>query len=257
MKKGNPLKKVGLLIAVMAVGSGLSVRVHAAEQQKIDAVTQSFSVQLGAKRVVYAPESSGATLSVENPQDYPILVKSQVFDEDRITPASFVVTPPLFRLDGKQRSRLRIVRTGGVFPPQQETLKWLCITGIPPKADDAWAQGGDNKKPDKVSLNVQLSISTCIKLLIRPSVAKGESSARAGDMTWARNGNKLIANNPTPFYMSLTSLSVGGKTVSGLDYVPPSSTRTFDVPVGADGQVEWRVMNDYGGDSRVYTSQLK
>lgn len=247
----DTLKTVAILSSMsLCAGNAL------AAQQDINTSTQSFSVQLGAKRVVYPLDSDGATLSVENPQDYPILVKSQVLDEDKITPASFVVTPPLFRLDGKQQSRLRIVRTGG-GAPQQETLKWLCVTGIPPKADDAWAQEGGGKKPDKVSLNVQLSISTCIKLLIRPSIVKGESSAHAGDMTWTLDGNKLVANNPTPFYMSLTSLSVGGKTVGGLDYVPPSGSRAFNVAAGAGGQVEWKVMNDYGGDSRAYTAQLK
>ncbi|HDG9776721.1 TPA: fimbria/pilus periplasmic chaperone [Raoultella planticola] len=252
-------KKISFLIVVMAVGSGVIAYSHAAEpSKKIDVATQSFAVKLGMKRVVYAPDSNGVALSVENPQDYPMLVKSQVFDEDRTTQASFVVTPPLFRLDGKQQSRLRIVRTGGVFAPQQETLKWLCVTGIPPKADDIWAQGGTpEKKPEKVSLNVQLSISTCIKLLIRPSFIKGESSERAGDITWIRNGNKLIANNPSPFYMSLTSLRVGGKAVNELEYIAPSGTHTFDLPKGAGDQVEWKVMNDYGGDSKAYTAPLK
>lgn len=250
------MKKVAGFIFMVVAGGGFAACSHAAvESKKIDVDTKPFSVVLGAKRVVYEPDSSGAALRLENEQDYPILVKSQVFDEDKKTPAGFVVTPPLFRLDAKQQSRIRITRISGAFSPQQETLKWLCVTGIPPKADDTWAQGG--KAPDKVSVSVQLSVSTCIKLLIRPSSIKGESSERAGDMTWSRDGNKLIAKNPSPFYMSLTSLSVGGKHLEELGYVAPSSTRDFDLPPGAGGLVEWTVMNDYGGDSKTYSVTLK
>lgn len=250
------MKKIGLMVVAM-IGGGCVICSHAANQpQKIETSTQSFSVKLGAKRVLYSPDSIGVTLSVENPQNYPMLVKSQVFDEDKTTLASFVVTPPLFRLDGKQRSSLRVMRTGGTFVPQQETLKWLCVTGIPPKEDDAWAEEG-GKEQTKVSFNIQMSISSCIKLLIRPSNIMGESSERAGDITWSRNGTKLVAKNPSPFYMSLSSLSVGGKTVGELGYIPPFGTQSFNIPADARGQLEWKVMNDYGGDSKAYTAPLK
>ncbi|NPE97657.1 Dr fimbrial biogenesis chaperone DraB, partial [Escherichia coli] len=69
-------------------------------------------------------------------QDYPMLVQSEVLSEDQKSPAPFVVTPPLFRLDGQQSSRLRIVRTGGEFPSDRESLQWICVKGIPPKEDD-------------------------------------------------------------------------------------------------------------------------
>ncbi|MEF9898154.1 MAG: fimbria/pilus periplasmic chaperone [Pseudomonas sp.] len=103
---------------------------------------QPFSVKIGASRIIYGLASGGATLSVSNPQDYPILVQSVVLGEDTKSKAPFVVTPPLFRLEGQQQSRLRIVRTGGDFANDRESLQWLCVNGIPPKADEAWAKGG-------------------------------------------------------------------------------------------------------------------
>lgn len=44
-----------------------------------------------------------------------MLVQSEVLAENQKDPAPFVVTPPLFRLDALQSSRLRIVRTGVFF----------------------------------------------------------------------------------------------------------------------------------------------
>lgn len=228
-------------------------------QQKIDTATKTFSVKLGATRLIYNPESAGATLAIINPQGYPILVQSKVYAEDKQGNAPFVVTPPLFRLDGNQQSRVRVVRTGGTFAPDRETLYWMCVTGVPPKADDVWGQDKDGKSqaPKVATLEVQLRINSCIKLMVRPSSLKGDPADVATSMTWTRQGNKLKASNPTPFFMNLKELSVGGKKVEGLEYVPPKGERTFTLPAGASGKVQWKVITDYGGDSREYQAALQ
>ncbi|PIJ78754.1 pilus assembly protein [Erwinia sp. OLTSP20] len=188
-----------------------------------------------------------------------MLVKSEVFGEDRKSAVPFIVTPPLFRLDGQQQSRVRIVRTGGDFANDRETLQWLCVTGIPPKADDEWAKKeGQPVRPSRPIIDVQVSVSSCIKLFVRPSSIKGSPTDMASLLTWQRQGNKLKVTNPTPFYMSLQSVSVGGKKVSGLEYIPPRGEREFTFPQGSSGKtVEWRIITDLGGDSRAYTGVLR
>ena len=231
----------------------------AAEKQKIETNTQSFSVRLGAMRVIYNPASVGETLAITNPQDYPILVQSQAFAEDMKTKAPFVVTPPLFRLDGQQQSRLRIVRIGGYFAEDRESLQWWCVRGIPPKAGDAWAkeQNGKAVVEKKVSLNIQMSINSCIKLFVRPECMKGHPDDVAASLAWHRQGNQLKAVNNTPFYMNLTSLKVGGVDVHDIHYIPPFSTYTFALPRGAAGKVSWVVINDYGGRSAAYQADIR
>lgn len=221
---------------------------------------QSFSVRLGASRVIYDPASNGATLTVTSPQDYPILVQSDVLAEDRTSKAPFVVTPPLMRLDGQQSSRLRIVRTGGDFAADRESLQWLCVKGIPPKADDAWAKerGGKSDAGDKVSLNVQLSINNCIKLFVRPASVKGHPEDVADKLRFERTGGQLKAVNDSPFYMNLSSLKVNGADVKDIRYVPPFSSRVFSLPAGKNaGKLEWKIVNDYGGESRTYQTNIR
>lgn len=226
--------------------------------QKIETKEQPFTLKLGASRVIYSPESGVATLTAMNVQDYPMLVKSEVFGEDKKTNAPFIVTPPLFRLDGHQQSRLRIVGTGGDFAKDRETLHWLCVTGIPPKGDDEWAKKeGQAVKPTHATINVQLSVSSCIKLLVRPSSVKGSPMDFASSLVWQRLGDKVKVTNPTPFYMNLQSASVGGKKIDGLEYIPPQGERMFALPQGAVGTVEWRIVTDFGGESRPYTSTLQ
>lgn len=221
-----------------------------------DTSTQSFSVSLNASRIIYDPASNGATLTVTSPQDYPILVQSVVLDEAMKDKAPFVVTPPLMRMEGQQSSRLRIVRTGGDFPSDRETLQWLCVKGIPPKADDAWAADSDSQT-GKVSLSIQVSMNNCIKLLVRPAAVKGEPDDVANKLRFERTGQQLKAVNDSPFYMNLTTLTVDKADVQDRTYVPPFSSRTFTLPAGKTrGKVEWQIINDYGGASPVYQADM-
>lgn len=247
-----------LLKSVFVLGiCAVAVQAKSA-QQEIEKKEQPFSVKLGATRVIYNPDSNGATLSVSNPQDYPMLVRSQVLDEDKKTAAPFIVTPPLFRLDGQQQSRLRVVRTGGHMPSDREMLQWLCVTGIPPKADDAWAQdSGVKSKPDHATLNVQISVSSCIKLLVRPSGIRGEPTDVASSLTWQRQGGQMKVTNPTPFYINLKSVTVGGKDVENLEYIPPFDSKMFTLPRGVSGDINWQMITDIGGVSKSYKAELK
>ncbi|MGP2408160.1 fimbria/pilus periplasmic chaperone [Yersinia sp. 2545 StPb PI] len=224
----------------------------------VESTTQPFTLKLGATRVIYDPTSAGATLVVSNPQAYPILVRSAVLAEDRVASAPFMVTPPLFRLEGQQQSRLRVVKAGGQLASDRESLYWLCVTGVPPKGDEAWAEGQDGKPalPQKsVNLNIQLSVQSCIKLFVRPS-GLGQPSNTASTLTWTRKGEQLDVNNPTPFYMNLKSVRVGDKAVENITHVPPFSSRQFTLPKGGGGQVQWQVITDLGGESRIFSSTL-
>lgn len=237
------LGMVAMLLPVVAMG-----------ESSMATTTKAFSVKLGTTRVIYNPDAAGATLAVINLQDYPILVQSRVYAEDQKTAAPFVVTPPLFRLDALQQSRVRVVRTGGAFAADRETLNWLCVTGIPPKADDLWGQ--DGKAPATATLEVQVRVSNCAKLLVRPASLKGDPSERASSVTWSREGGKLKAVNPTPFFMNLKTVSVGGKPVRDVSYVPPLGAKAFTLPAGATGEVQWKVVTDYGGDSQTFRAVL-
>jgi P pilus assembly chaperone PapD len=255
----NKIKGAVFSALVIALGlPGVLAPPVLAAGQQMETHTQSFVLKLGATRLIYNPATNGATIAVSNQHDYPILVRSQVFAEDRTSAAPFVVTPPLFRLEAQQQSRLRVVNTGGQMANDRESLYWLCVTGIPPSSDDAWAAGEDGKSapPKSVALNVQVSVQNCIKLLVRPA-GVGQLLDRASGLVWTRQGNTLNVNNPTPFYMNLNRVSVGGKDVDQLQYVAPRSSHSFTLPKGAAGQVEWQVITDAGGQSRMYQAALQ
>ncbi|EJP4413738.1 fimbria/pilus periplasmic chaperone [Escherichia coli] len=216
---------------------------------------KAFSLHLGATRVIYSLESPGATLTVINNHNYPMLVQSVVLTEGKQKYTPFIVTPPLFRLDALQSSRLKVIRTGGDFPNDRESIQWLCVKGIPPKEDDKWAE--DQKIINKVSLHVQFSINNCVKLFIRPESVKGHPDDVAGKIEWHKIGNKIKGVNPTPFYMNLSEISVGTQKVNEHNYISPYSSTEYTIPASATGKISWRVITDYGGLSKQYEAQLK
>lgn len=253
---------VTCVLGIVLLGGVINIihitEVFASDPPKnIDVSSKEFSLHLGTTRVIYNLDSSGETLRVINGQDYPMLVQSEVLTEDQKSRAPFVVTPPLFRLDGLQSSRLRVVRTGGNFPSDRESLQWLCVKGIPPKADDQWAETQDKKKQvGKVSLQVQVSVSSCIKLFVRPPSVKGHPDDVAGNVEWKKVGDTLKGSNPTPFYINLSELKVGGKDVQDRHYIAPFSSYDYVLPSGATDKVKWNIITDYGGKSGYFETVL-
>ncbi|MNC49943.1 Chaperone protein FimC precursor [compost metagenome] len=160
--------------------------------------------------------------------------------------APFLITPPLFRLDGHQDNVLRVVRTGGNLPTDRESLYWLNIKSIPSTAHD------------ENSNTLQIAIKTRIKLLYRPAGLSGKPDEMADKLRWHKQGNNLVVSNPTPFYMNFQTIDVGGKKVDNVTWVAPDSDAHFAVPGGISGtSVSWKIINDYGAVSHAWSAPLQ
>lgn len=245
-----------VLTSAVLVGNGITLSI--AQEQKVLTNTKIFKLDLGASRVIYNLGSSGTFLSINNNQNYPILVQGKVYSEDKKTTAPFIVTPPVFRLDAQQQSRMKIIRTGGHFFDNRETLQWLCVGGIPPKDTDVWAQDkhGKSAPPSAVTLNMQVSSTSCIKLLMRPPGLEETMIEAASALKWQRQGDKMTVTNSSAFYINFSSLSVGGFKIADPEYISPFSSRSFPIPRGAAGKVTWVVITDEGGASRPFQVSL-
>ncbi len=234
----------------------MSGNVLAAQSSEREGLVNSFALYLGATRVIYNLESRGATLTVSNEQEYPILVQSEIMSEEQKKNEDFVVSPPLFRLDASQSSRIRIVRAGGTFPQDRESLRWLCVRGIPPKDNEQWAGKQSSTKTSGLTMKVQFAVSNCIKLIVRPESLNGGLENAAAKISWRKDGGKLIANNPTPYYMNISEVIVGGKKLNESHYVAPYSTQDYKLASGVEGDVKWSIVTDYGGISKLYSARL-
>lgn len=214
---------------------------------------QSYGVSLSGSRLIYNEnDKNGVSITISNPQDFPILVQSRAYAENTETAAPFTVTPPLLRLDEKKSTMLRVLHTGNALASDRETLNWLCVRAVPPEEIES-----DEDNNGKAKTGLQISINNCIKLFYRPAKLQGlDAEAMAKDVTWKRQGNKLQVTNPTPFFINFHSVELGGVSVEKLSRVAPFSTETAEQPKSASNKISWKIINDYGGESVAINTEL-
>lgn len=218
-----------------------------------------YGVMIESSRIIYPLQSSGTTLSVVNPQTYPVLVQTRIVNEEKSNIAPFFVTPPLFRLDAGQKYSLQVTKTGGNFPEDKESLLWACVKGIPPKVDDLWADDKNKNTTERKDIGVRLNISidNCIKFIVRPPKLKGSSTDYAGEISWRISGGGLIAQNKSPFYMNIGEIYFNDIRLPAA-YIAPWGEQKFLLQKNhaSMGSVTWNVIDDYGTLSQTFSSKI-
>ncbi|MDT3253656.1 molecular chaperone [Serratia sp. root2] len=202
-------------------------------------------VIVGGTRLIYDGAKKESALNINNPDAVPYLIQSWVdAQESDSTKAPFIITPPLFRLDGGQNNLLRVVRAGGNLPADKESLYWLNVKAIP--------------SVEKKDNTLQIAIKTRIKLIYRPQGLSGNLEEAAGKLTWRRSDNRLQVNNPSPYYLTFFNLKLNGHEIPGSTMVAPQATASFPLPAvsGSGGNLSWQIINDYGGTGTTFTNKL-
>lgn len=200
-------------------------------------------VALGATRVIYPAGQKQVQLAVSNnDDDSTFLIQSWVENADGVKDGRFIITPPLFAMQGKKENTLRIIdATSDQLPKDRESLFWLNVKAIP------------SMDKSKLSENtLQLAIINRIKLYYRPEKLAMAPDQAAGKLTFSRSGSTLTLNNPTPYYLTVTELNAGNRKLENA-LVPPMGKATVTLPSDAGSNITYRTINDYG----ALTPQMK
>ncbi len=206
----------------------------------------SFQVQAGVvingTRVIYPGNEKEITVQVSNNGQRPVLVQSWLDSgdsgatTDEIT-TPFILTPPINRLDAGKAQSLRISGVStSALPQDRESLFWLNVLEIP-------GRPGSEMKNENY---LQLAVRSRIKLFWRPAALREGAAGAPQALSWSVTEQGLKAINPTPYFISLATITVGGKTMD-VDMVDPFSHRTFPhvkASRGSTVQAEW--IDDYG-----------
>ncbi|CAJ0821220.1 MULTISPECIES: molecular chaperone [Ralstonia] len=175
------------------------------------------TVVIGGTRIVYPADEKEVTVKLSNEAKIPALVQVWLDDGDeKSTPDSakvpFTVTPPIFRMDGGKGQAVRLVYTGEPLPTDKESLFWVNVLEVPPKADN---KDGRNR--------LQFAFRTRIKLFFRPVKLAGDVDQAADKLSWklmpAEAGKELAlqVTNPTPYHVNFARVGIDadGKTMEG------------------------------------------
>lgn len=222
-------------------------------------IMSCFSVQasivLGGTRIIYPANKNEVQIALKNKDLHTrYLVQSWVsYPDDAKAP--FVITPPVYKLQENRQTLLHIIFTGdkNTLPKDRESLFVANVKSVSAIAPEM---------KDKNTL--QFAMKTRLKLFWRPAqLAESDAMQAFENITFRRTGERLIAKNPTPFYVSFGELSVGNTAVPVVDtkatpgalsmMVAPFSEKTFILPKAANGPVIWTAVNDFGAQ----TSQRK
>lgn len=195
-------------------------------------------VSLGATRLIYPIDKNQVSLKVYNSdKSSNYLVQSWITDEKNNKVSDFVITPPLFVIKSNSDSLLNVVYTGDTnnLPKDREKLYFLNTKVIPSLTEEE----------QKIDNALLISTTTKIKLFTRPTNLKNDSFTSYEKIKCSYENNKLKIDNPTPFYMNLSSLRVNGKEVSVAETIAPM-TAVFLNTTDKSKNLKFNFINDYG-----------
>ncbi|HAM3184833.1 TPA: fimbria/pilus periplasmic chaperone [Escherichia coli] len=220
---------------------------------EIETTSRTYGVFLGASRVVFDKNTKTYALNVENRQEYPILIQTTIMDENLEKKLSdYIVTPPLFRLDAGQKNTISIIKVSKPISGKTESMGWVCVKSVPPTEGSAWVSESETKSTS--SLNVNILINSCVKLISRPKEIESiKNASYASKLKWSFSGGRLSVHNPTPYFINFKEIIVGGKAVTPPVYIKPKSTHYFDgVNTQKKEKVSWTLIDDYGASTKEY-----
>lgn len=203
------------------------------------------NVQINATRVIFDGKKNEETILVKNIDNKtPNLIQSWVSAENDSDSNDFVIVPPLFRLEGNEEATLRIKLLNKSLPQDKESLFWLSVKNIAPT---------DINSKNKLLINFR----TKIKLIYRPvSISKDKeivfNAFKKIEIHKSNDGFKLI--NPTPYYINFNRIQIDSKDVVKPGYIAPFGNKFYQGYTG--NIIKWQVINDYGGVSDFYSTNL-
>lgn len=214
-------------------------------------VAAHAGVVVDSTRVVYMSSKREVSVSMRNVGDRPSLVQIWIDAGDLAArpgndAVPFALTPPLFRLDPAKAQTLRLIYTQEPLARDRETVFWLNVLDIPPRAS-----GGPEP-----SNRLEMAFRHRLKLFFRPSGLRGSAESAAASVTWsiAQRGQDVIleARNPTPFFVSFAEVHLSGGSGSGESgMLAPFANQQFKLsklaaPLTGQTTVQYGFVNDFG-----------
>ncbi|MEL5428883.1 molecular chaperone [Serratia nevei] len=184
----------------------------------VQAADGTGGVSLGGTRLVFDGSKDAASMTVTNSSVADVWLmrfwvspygeKSDDADAKTKAGMPFAVTPPLYRLDPKNAVQLRVNKLVDTLPADRESVFYLNNLAIPPKK-------GEKSYQKAVQSGLQFAVNTRIKLFYRPAAINDANAVKAapGKLTVALSGKSIVVKNPTPWFVTMSQLTVNGKAL--------------------------------------------
>nr|WP_174507003.1 fimbria/pilus periplasmic chaperone [Acinetobacter sp. Marseille-Q1620] len=214
------------------------------------------AIIVNGTRVIYPANKKDVTVQVKNDGTKPSLMQVWMDNGDAsITPdksdVPFVITPPVSRVDPKTGQSISIAYLNNAnLPKDRESIFWLNILDVPAKPQ--------NSKENQDATNyLQLSIRSRIKVFYRPEDLKGNPLDAPSALQWKQSGTQLNVNNPTPYYVSFSSIKAVSNTGTATELaakglmLAPYQSQNIELNHSTTKKLSLISINDYGGTNNL------
>ncbi|EBU2765678.1 fimbrial chaperone [Salmonella enterica] len=196
---------------------------------------------LNSTRYIYEEGKKNITFEVTNQSDKTYGGQVWVDNTGTSTDVYLVPAPPVFKIAGKEKQIVRIMKVSDALPSDRETLFWLNVQEIPPKPTSA---DGEN--------TIALAMNTRVKIFYRPkALEKGRENAEKKLQFISKDGVTWL-ENPTPYYIAVTkvlsgkqAVALSEKVMGNLAKLAPFSKISLGKKVSGSMSIE--AINDWGG----------
>lgn len=218
----------------------------------------SAAVRPQLTRIIAYTHDKETPVEIVNDSNDTYMVQSWIEDlQGKDTDIPIVLTPPIMKLDGKKHGKLRLVLMPGNIPRDRESVYWINMQEIPPKAKSV-----ENK--------MVIAIRSRMKIFVRPEGFNAEGSRKAalqlkwgivkeGDKTW------LKATNASAYYISFGELSIQPNGIKNNRLndkylmVPPNGSERYLLPASYKAGkliVTWSGVHDWGGEGKESKQEI-
>jgi fimbrial chaperone protein len=222
----------------------------------VSAATQAAGFGVDATRLIYPQGDASISATIRNTEaSTPYLVKAEISRSvTHAKAAVFDVIPPLVRLNAGSTNQLRIVaRDVSHLPSDRESVFYFRTTAIP-----ASQQPDMTEQTEHAKGMVRFGVGAIIKLFYRPASLPGSPHDAQRDLKFSRTAKGIQVSNPSPYFVSFASISVGGKALPlstpEQKMIAPYATAEWAIS-SVKGTVKWKTIND-GGGVHAFSHQL-
>lgn len=211
------------------------------------------NVIITGTRIIYPAQNKEIGIELTNIDSTPALLQAWISDANDTlsTPTPFVLTPPIFRMDGNKKQTLRVMYTHEPLATDKETLFYFNLLDIPPmpKAGDEQAQN-----------YLQFSLLSKLKFFYRPKNLSPSIDKAYHHLSVNRTHHGISIHNPTPYFMTVSKVSLlthpdDQQPISENTNTPmiePFGKADMDINTQNANFAKLELINDYGG--QVYIS---
>ncbi|QTT85715.1 molecular chaperone [Pseudomonas chlororaphis] len=170
-------------------------------------------------------------------------------ESEKSQPLPLAISKPLLRIDASKKANVEVFYQGTGLPTDRESYLLLSVLDVPLAA--------------KTPHTMTVALRHRFKLLYRPALKSTLDEAMAG-LSWAmqqETEGRLIADNPSPYYLTLSDIEATGSNGQRCDQpiehlmLPPFSRQPLDIPSCQPASLRYQIVSD-AGNLRPYGATL-